>query len=65
VKITHEHDQFLQQIQPLEIDLVHSVDDEHGDFWAGRVELDPALAPHRRASPPRPGSLPWAPYSDR
>src|SRR5215204_2694335 len=46
VKIIHEHDQFLQEIQPLEFDLVHSVDAEYGDYWSGRVDVDPALAPH-------------------
>jgi maltooligosyltrehalose trehalohydrolase len=43
VKIIHEHDQFLQAIQPLEIPLSHTDDPENGDYWSGRVELDPAL----------------------
>jgi maltooligosyltrehalose trehalohydrolase len=46
VKIIHEHDQFLQEILPLQFDLLHSVDVDYGDYWSGRVEADPALAPH-------------------
>ena len=38
VKIIHEHDQFIQSIQPLAFELQHRVDTEYGDFWS--VTLD-------------------------
>src|SRR5919197_782644 len=39
VKITHEHDQFLQNIPPQEFPLTHTVRNPHGDFWAATVPI--------------------------
>jgi hypothetical protein len=39
VKIIHERDQFLQDIQPLAFELIHSVDPVYGDFWSTAVDL--------------------------
>jgi 1,4-alpha-glucan branching enzyme len=49
LKIIHEKDQFLQQIQPLEFELSHSLDPVYGDYWS--VEVDIANHP-----PPLPES---------
>ena len=49
LKIIHERDQFLQQIQPLEFELSHSIDPTYGDYWS--LELDIANHP-----PPQPQS---------
>jgi 1,4-alpha-glucan branching enzyme len=49
VKIIHEHDQFLQSVPPLAVELTHSVDPAYGDYWSGRV----VLADH---PPPTPAS---------
>ncbi len=43
LKIIHEQDQFLQQIQPLEFELSHSTDPIYGDYWS--VELNIANHP--------------------
>lgn len=39
LKIIHEQDQFLQQIQPLEFELSHSLDPIYGDYWSGEVDI--------------------------
>jgi len=39
VKIIHEGDQFLQDIQPLWFELTHSVDPVYGDYWATTVDI--------------------------
>lgn len=44
LKIIHEKDQFLQQIQPLEFELSHSLDPVYGDYWS--VEVDIPGHPH-------------------
>jgi 1,4-alpha-glucan branching enzyme len=45
VKVIHEHDQFLQAVQPLVFDLAHSVDPLYGDHWGCRVTLGQVPAP--------------------
>jgi 1,4-alpha-glucan branching enzyme len=50
VKIIHEGDQFLQDIQPLWFELTHSVDPVYGDYWSTTVDL--ANTPN-----PAPGSV--------
>ena len=40
VKIIHEKDQFLQDIQPKVFKMEHSTDPEYGDYWSARVEID-------------------------
>jgi 1,4-alpha-glucan branching enzyme len=39
VKIIHEDDQFLQRIQPLWFELVHSVDAVYGDYWSASADI--------------------------
>jgi len=39
VKIIHEGDQFLQDIQPLWFELTHSVDPVYGDYWSTTVDI--------------------------
>ena len=45
VKIIHERDQFLQQIQPLAFPLTHSVDPIYGDYWSCTVPITATPAP--------------------
>jgi maltooligosyltrehalose trehalohydrolase len=39
VKVIHEHDQFLQDIQPLPFELTHTVDPVYGDYWSCQVNI--------------------------
>lgn len=39
VKVIHEHDQFLQAVQPRRFRLQHGVDPTYGDYWSGTVDL--------------------------
>jgi maltooligosyltrehalose trehalohydrolase len=45
VKIIHERDQFLQQVQPLAFPMGHVDTDPYGDFWSTTVDLAAAPAP--------------------
>jgi maltooligosyltrehalose trehalohydrolase len=49
VKVIHEKDQFLQDIQPTLVELTHSDDPVYGDYWSVKVNI--SLYPK-----PRPGS---------
>lgn len=40
VKIIHEHDQFIQAIQPLAFELQHGVNADYGDMWSGKVDFN-------------------------
>lgn len=55
VKIIHEADQFLQDIQPLEFELNHSIDSEYGDYWSGRVDINAEPKPHPASAWGTPG----------
>jgi maltooligosyltrehalose trehalohydrolase len=46
VKVIHERDQFLQDIQPVVRELTHSVDPEYGDYWSTRLEIPNVPKPH-------------------
>lgn len=46
VRVIHEHDQFLQDIQPLDFELQHSVDPKYGDYWSGHVDIANTPKPH-------------------
>ena len=46
VKVIHEKDQFLQDIQPLEFELNHSIDPDYGDYWSVQIDINPASRPH-------------------
>lgn len=39
LKIIHEDDQFLQDVQPARFEMQHQVDPTYGDYWAGGVDL--------------------------
>jgi len=39
VKVIHEQDQFLQDMQPSEFELTHSIDPEYGDYWSVKVDI--------------------------
>lgn len=45
VKIIHEHDQFLQQVPPVQLELVHSVDAQYGDYWSLDVDIAAVAGP--------------------
>jgi maltooligosyltrehalose trehalohydrolase len=50
VKIIHERDQFLQDIQPMVFKMEHSTDPEYGDYWSARVEIDSYSKPHPKSA---------------
>jgi hypothetical protein len=39
VKIIHEKDQFIQNIQPLMFEMAHSNDPDYGDYWSVEVNI--------------------------
>lgn len=39
VKVIHERDQFLQRIQPVEVQMTHSTHPQYGDLWSGTVDV--------------------------
>ena len=55
VKIIHEEDQFLQDIQPLEFELCHSIDAEYGDYWTVQVDIKQHPKPHPNSAWGTPG----------
>lgn len=40
VRVIHEHDQFLQDIPPVDVVMTHQPHPEYRDLWAGSVDLD-------------------------
>ena len=40
VKVIHERDQFLRDIQPATFELDHSIDPGYGDYWSVQIEID-------------------------
>ena len=55
VKIIHEKDQFLQEIDPLEFELSHSTDPQYGDYWAVQVDVGQHPKPHPQSAWGAPG----------
>ena len=45
VKIIHEKDQFLQNIQPLKFELDHSTDPDYGDYWSKSLDIQSIAKP--------------------
>ncbi|HII06693.1 MAG TPA: alpha-amylase [Methanotrichaceae archaeon] len=41
VKIIHEKDQFIQDIQPMKFEMNQSDDPDYGEYWSIEVEIDP------------------------
>ncbi|HBY80317.1 MAG TPA: alpha-amlyase, partial [Cyanobacteria bacterium UBA11148] len=56
VKIIHEQDQFLQDIQPMEFELTHSIDAEYGDYWSGTLTINSQPKPHPKSAWGTPGT---------
>lgn len=50
VKIIHEKDQFLQDIQPVMFEMAHSKDPNYGDYWSVRVDIHPSSKPHPQSA---------------
>lgn len=46
VKVIHEKDQFLQEIQPLQFELAHASDPNYGDYWSTQVDIRQHPKPH-------------------
>jgi maltooligosyltrehalose trehalohydrolase len=40
VRVIHEHDQFLQDIDPVDVPMSHRQHPVYGDLWQGSVDLD-------------------------
>jgi 1,4-alpha-glucan branching enzyme len=55
VKVIHEHDQFLQDIQPLAFELAHATDRDYGDYWSCRVDVRAQPKPHPQSAWGMPG----------
>lgn len=50
VKVIHEKDQFLQEIQPLVFEMTHSPDPDYNDYWSVRVPIDASSRPHPKSA---------------
>jgi len=50
VKVIHEKDQFLQDIQPIMFELNHSIDADYGDYWSVQINVDPQAKPHPKSA---------------
>jgi 1,4-alpha-glucan branching enzyme len=50
VKVIHEKDQFLQDIQTQDFELEHSIDPEYGDYWSTTIKIDPQSKPHPKSA---------------
>lgn len=55
VKVIHEHDQFLQHIQPKCFELTHAPDPVYSDYWSGEILIDPSERPHPSSAWGQPG----------
>ncbi|MBF0456675.1 MAG: alpha-amylase [Nitrospirae bacterium] len=55
VKVIHENDQFLQDIQPKEFDLSHSPDPDYSDYWSTQITVNTAGAPNPKSAWGQPG----------
>ncbi|MDZ8136402.1 MAG: alpha-amylase family glycosyl hydrolase [Nostoc sp. DedQUE04] len=55
IKIIHEKDQFLQDIQPLEFELKHSIDSEYGDYWSTQIDIKTQSKPSAKSAWGEPG----------
>ncbi len=55
VKVIHEKDQFLQDIQPIIFELNHSIDADYGDYWSVQINVDPQAKPRPESAWGSPG----------
>ena len=56
VKVIHENDQFLQNVQPCSFPMAHGQYAPYGDIWSARVSLDDTAAGNGRSSWGSPGT---------
>jgi maltooligosyltrehalose trehalohydrolase len=49
VKVIHEKDQFIQDIQPLMFEMTHSIDPEYSDYWSVQININPQSKPHPKS----------------
>ncbi|HBG46356.1 MAG TPA: alpha-amlyase [Deltaproteobacteria bacterium] len=50
VKVIHENDQFLQEIQPLVFEMRHTPDPDYGDYWSVQVPINTDSRPHQNSA---------------
>jgi 1,4-alpha-glucan branching enzyme len=50
VKVIHEKDQFLKDIEPVMFELGHSIDPDYGDYWSGRMDIGAHDRPHPQSA---------------
>lgn len=55
VKVIHEKDQFLQDVQPLDFELEHSIDLEYGDYWSTQININTQSKAHTKSAWGEPG----------
>lgn len=55
VKVIHEHDQFLQHVQPKCFELAHAPDPVYSDYWSGEILIDPSDRSHPSSAWGQPG----------
>lgn len=55
VKMIHEKDQFIQDIQPLMFELNHSVDPDCGDYWSLTIDIGNTPEPSSKSAWGSPG----------
>lgn len=55
VKIIHEEDQFLQDIDPELFPMAHATDAEYGDYWSAQVNIGQHPKPNARSAWGTPG----------
>jgi 1,4-alpha-glucan branching enzyme len=55
VKMIHEKDQFIQDIQPLMFELNHSVDPDYGDYWSLTIDIGNTPKPTSKSAWGSPG----------
>ena len=55
VKVIHEKDQFLQNVQPKLFELTHTSDPVYSDYWSGEFPIDPAEKQHPASAWGKPG----------
>ncbi len=55
VKVIHEKDQFLQEIQPLMFELSASVDSDYGNYWSVQLDINQIASPHSSSAWSSPG----------
>ncbi len=55
IKVIHEKDQFLQDMQPMLFELSHSVDVDYGDYWSVQLNINSQSKPHPKSAWGTPG----------